>query len=435
MYSRLLYSLLFNLILPLVVLRLVWRGLKTPAYLHRWRERFGYGPDLTDHQDVIWVHAVSAGETIAAVPLIRQLQTRYPGSRIIVSNMTPTGAERCKALLGNSVVQCYAPYDLSWAVKRFLKRTHPSLLVIIDTELWPNMIYYGHLRGVKIALVNGRLSEKSASGYRHISELTKMMLSRITLVATQTEQQGERFVSLGLQRQQLSVTGSIKFDLDLPSDLPSRCNFLGQKLGEERLVLIAASTHQGEEEIVLDVFSRLRSKYPELLLVLVPRHPERFETVELLSRSMGLQTVLHSAQRNCERDTDVLLVDAMGELIYFYSVSHIAFVGGSLTPVGGHNMMEAAAFSLPILMGPYLRNVDDIAGMFIQANALAIVKDGKSLLQILDRLCADEAYRKQMGSAALEVMERNRGALNRTLDLLAGYIRNPPVHAEPVEEP
>ncbi len=418
MYLRLLYSVLFNLLLPLVVLRLLWRGTKAPAYLHRWPERFGFGPDIADDQHVIWIHAVSAGETIAAVPLVRQLQVRYPASQILLSNMTPTGAERCNALLGKSVLQCYAPYDLPWAIRRFLKRAHPSLLVIIDTELWPNMIHYSRARGVKTALVNGRLSEKSARGYARIGALTKLMLTQIDLVAAQTEQQGERFVALGLPRKQLSITGSIKFDLDLPANLPARQNFLRQKLGEGRLVLVAASTHPGEEEIVLDVFSRLRSKYPALLLVLVPRHPERFETVAVLSRTLGLRTVMHSAQRNCEGDTDVLLVDAMGELIYFYSVAHIAFVGGSLAPIGGHNMMEAAAFSLPILMGSYLRNVDDIAELFIQAKGLAVVNDGNSLLQILDRLCADQALRQTMGSAALKVMERNRGALGRTLGLL-----------------
>lgn len=423
MLQRQLYSLLFYLILPLVVLRLLWRGIKAPGYLVGWPERFGYAPDLAHLPDVIWIHAVSAGETIAAVPLIRKLQLLYPDSQLLVTNMTPTGAERCRALLGDSVIQCYAPYDLPSAMKRFLKRTCPSLLIIIDTELWPNMIHYCYVQGVKTVLVNGRLSSKSARGYSRIGHLTRMMLKEISLVATQTEQQGQRFLSLGLDEQQLIVTGSIKFDLDLPENLSTRQLFLRRKIGEDRLVFIAASTHQGEEEIILDVFSRLRSKYPALLLVLVPRHPERFEVVAVLSQSLGLKTIRHSAQINCESDTDVLLVDAMGELIYFYSISHIAFVGGSLAPIGGHNMMEAAAFSLPVLMGPYLRNVDDIADMFVQADALAVVSDGNSMLEILDRLCADRGYREAMGNAAKSVMERNKGALNRTMDLIENHAR------------
>jgi 3-deoxy-D-manno-octulosonic-acid transferase len=343
------------------------------------------------------------------------LQERFPHHQVLVTNMTPTGAERCRALLGSSVARCYVPYDLPGAVKRFLERVQPTMLIIIDTELWPNMIHYSSRQGVKITLANGRLSEKSARGYARISGLTRLMLNEITRVAVQTEQHGERFRSLGLENHKLSVTGSIKFDLTLPTDLPSRQNFLREKVGRDRLVLIAASTHQGEEEIVLDVFSRLQEKFPELLLVLVPRHPERFEVCTVLSKSMGLQTINHSMQRNCESDTDVLLVDAMGELIYFYSISHIAFIGGSLVPVGGHNMMEAAAFSLPIMMGPHLRNFDDIADLFVQDNAMVIVKDGNELLEMTDKLCSQQDLRIRMGDASKQVMHANRGALEQTI--------------------
>jgi len=418
MFPRQLYSLLFYLILPLVILRLLWRGIKAPAYLEHWSERFGYAPELDLSKPVIWIHAVSAGEMIAAVPLIRRLQVRFADHQVLVTNMTPTGAERCRALLGSSVTRCYVPYDLPGAVRRFLGRVRPTMLIIIDTELWPNMIHYSSRLGVKITLANGRLSEQSARGYARIGSLTKLMLSEITQVAVQTQQHGERFRLLGLESHKLSVTGSIKFDLTLPTDLSARQHFLREKVGRDRLVLIAASTHQGEEEIILDVFSRLHAKYPELLLVLVPRHPERFEVCAVLSRSLGMKTISHSIQRNCESDTDVLLVDAMGELIYFYAISHIAFVGGSLVPVGGHNMMEAAAFSLPIMMGPHLRNFDDIADMFVQASAMVMVKDGNELLAMTDKLCSQEDLRTRMGDASRQVMDVNRGALDQTVALI-----------------
>lgn len=418
MYMRYLYSLLFYLLLPAVLVRLIWRGLKAPDYLRLWTERFGYGPLLSGAEDVIWIHAVSAGESIAAVPLIRRLQARYPDKLFVVTNMTPTGAERIRTLLGDTVIQCYAPYDLPGMVKRFLRRVKPSLLLIIDTELWPNMIHYCSAMGVKTMLVNGRLSADSARGYARIARLTKSMLNEMTLIASQTRQQGDRFITLGLPEEKLSVTGSIKFDLAIPDNLPGRRDFLRMKLGSDRLIFIAASTHPGEDEIILHAFQRLRKKYRQLMLVIVPRHPERFDIVVRQATACGLKTVCHSEEINCDAETDVLVVDAMGELIYFYAVADFAFVGGSLVPVGGHNMMEAAAFNLPILMGPFLQNFDDIAMLFVEAEAMKIVKDSDSLVQTIERLCSDEDYRNNMGSAAAAVMEENRGTLDRVMNLI-----------------
>ena len=418
MYMRYLYSFVFYLLLPAVLLRLIWRGLKAPDYLSFWRQRFGYGPVLSGDADVIWIHAVSAGETIAAVPLIRRLQSRYSDKLFVVSNMTPTGAERTRTLLGDSVIQCYAPYDLPGMVKRFLSRVKPSLLLIIDTELWPNMIHYCNTLGVKTMLVNGRLSADSARGYGRIARLTDSMLNEMTLVATQTQQQGDRFINLGLPEEKLGVTGSIKFDLSIPPNLPERREFLRMKLGRDRLIFIAASTHQGEDETILEAFQQLRKKYQQLLLVIVPRHPERFDIVARQAATCGLKTVCHTQEVNCDVETDVLVVDAMGELMYFYAVADFAFVGGSLVPVGGHNMMEAAAFELPILMGPHVQNVDDIAGLFVSADAMKIVNDTDSLIQVVERLCADEEYRSNMGRAAGVVMQENRGSLDRVMKLI-----------------
>jgi 3-deoxy-D-manno-octulosonic-acid transferase len=418
---RYLYSALFYLLLPAVLIRLIWRGLKAPGYLNSWLQRFGYGPVSSGDADVIWIHAVSAGETIAAVPMIRRLQSRYSDKRFIVSNMTPTGAERTRTLLGDSVIQCFAPYDLPGMVKRFLHRARPSLLLIIDTELWPNIIHYCNRMNVKTMLVNGRMSEASARGYSRLGGLTRSMLNEMTLVTTQTSQQGDRFLELGLPKEKLSVTGSIKFDLSLPDNLVGRRDFLRLKLGSDRLIFVAASTHEGEDEIILNACRQLRSKHHRLLLVLVPRHPERFDAVVKLAAGFGLNTVRHSEEISCDGDTDVLVVDAMGELIYFYAVAHFAFVGGSLVPVGGHNMMEAAAFELPIVMGPHVQNVDDIAGLFIEAEAMQMVSDADSLVQIIERLCTDEVFRVRMGSAAASVMRDNKGSLDRVLQLIEDH--------------
>jgi 3-deoxy-D-manno-octulosonic-acid transferase len=303
-------------------------------------------------------------------------------------------------------------------VKRFLLRVKPSALLIIDTELWPNMIHYCSTWGVKTMLVNGRLSARSARGYGRIAGLTKSMLNEMTLVAPQTEQHGDRFLDLGLPVEKLRVTGSIKFDLQLPDDLPGRRDFLRMKLGNSRTVFIAASTHPGEDEIILEAYQELRKSHPQLLLVIVPRHPERFDAVAKQAASCGLKTIRHSQEANCDAATDVLIVDAMGQLIYFYAVADFAFVGGSLVPVGGHNMMEAAAFNLPILMGPYLQNVDDIAAMFIAADAMSLVQDAASLVQTVEGICSDESHRFKMGHAAGSVMDQNKGALDQVLALI-----------------
>jgi 3-deoxy-D-manno-octulosonic-acid transferase len=409
---------LFYLLLPLVVLRLIWRGLKAPGYLEHWPERFGFGPRKSGAEDVIWVHAVSAGESIAAVPLIRRLQVRFPDKQFVVSNMTPTGAERIRTLLGESVVQCYAPYDLPGMVKRFLNRLQPSLFLIIDTELWPNMIHYSKTMGIKSMLVNGRLSAKSAAGYARIGLLVKPMLNEISLISTQTQQHGDRFIELGLSKHKLSVTGSIKFDLVTPEDLVARRKFLRQKLGQDRLVIVAASTHPGEDEVILEVFKLLKEKLGNALLVTIPRHPERFNSVASQYSASGLCTIRHSDEVSCDATTDVLIVDSMGELIYFYAVADVAFVGGSLVPVGGHNMMEAAAFAVPIIMGPHLQNIDDIARLFVEAGAMEVVQDSNGLLLALQSICTDEIRRSSMADSAIEVMQQNKGALDKVMALI-----------------
>jgi|TARA_B100001971_G_C18248518_1_gene576272 3-deoxy-D-manno-octulosonic-acid transferase len=418
---RFFYSLLFYLIFPVVLLRLVWRAIREPAYAGRWLERFGVCKPV-DEDNLIWVHAVSAGETIAAVPLIRKLQDKYPGLAFVVTTMTPTGSERVSALLGGSVHHTYAPYDLPDMVNRFLHRTSPQMLILIDTELWPNIIFQCHRRSIPVLLVNGRLSPQSAEGYARVAGLTKGMLDRMAHVAMQSESQARRFESLGLSPERLSVPGSIKFDLNLPEDLGERQTELREKIGPNRLVLIAASTHEGEEEILLDAFEKISPSLPHMLLIIVPRHPDRFDSVTKLCLNRRLNVIRHSQGGVCSQETNILVVDSMGELLYFYSISAIAFVGGSLVPVGGHNMMEAAAFGLPIIMGPHRFHVHDIAESFIAEGALEEVNGSGDLVDVLGRLGDDDGVRKKMGRSALKVMKKNAGGLDRTVALIENHL-------------
>ncbi|MFT4713529.1 MAG: 3-deoxy-D-manno-octulosonic-acid transferase [Candidatus Azotimanducaceae bacterium] len=407
--SRFLYSLFFYLVLPFVFLRLYWRSLKEPSYRVSLMQRLGFGDEI--HSDrLIWVHAVSAGETIAAAPLVRRLLDQ--GFDVLMTNMTPTGRERAAALLGRRIENRYAPYDTPGAVTRFLNRTSPIALIIVDTELWPNMLHYAANKGVKVMLVNGRLSEKSTRGYKKISALSQPMMDALFRVAAQSEPQGNRFISLGLSREKLRITGSTKFDVERDTSAGSAIQLLASSF-KSRFVFIAASTHSGEEELVLSALELLKQSIPEILLVLVPRHPHRTQELLKLCGASDFTTQKHSDGYDFNCSTMVYVLDTMGELMAFYSMSNVAFIGGSLVPVGGHNPMEPASFGLPLLMGPYLRNVDDIARQFIDEGAMKLVSSSKELAAEVSLIQSSESVIVERKNAALKVMERNKGALDR----------------------
>ena len=409
---RLVYSILFYLAVPGVLLRLLWRSRREPLYRQTIGERFGYVHEL-DESGLIWVHSVSAGETNAAAPLVNRLLDA--GRKVIITTMTPTGRQRVRTLFGDRVFHTYAPYDMPGAVKRFLSRTRPATLVIIDTELWPNMIRYAHESGVETYLVNARLSEKSFRGYKRVAPLVKSALEALDMVAVQAEAHAARFRALGLAAEKVWVAGSIKFDVSLPADLAERTAMLREKVGERRIFL-AASTHAGEDEIVLAEFMPLAK--PEELLILAPRHPHRTMDVEKLCLDRGLTVVRHSSGRPCDDRTQVLLLDTMGELMYFYNIADVALVGGSLVPVGGHNPMEPASLSVPVIMGPYLRNIEDIAALFIEAGGMMIIDNGKKLGTVVRLLLDDEDQRSAQIRNANRVMAENAGALDRVLALV-----------------
>lgn len=423
--NRTLYTALFYLGLPLVAIRLWLRARKAPAYAKRIGERFTLGmPTL--QPGGIWVHAVSVGESIAAAPMIRALLERYPTLPITVTCMTPTGSERIQALFANEprIQHCYLPYDLPRAAARFLDRVQPKLAVIMETELWPNHIHQCAKRGIPVALANGRLSERSARGYGRFSKLTAPMLAEMRLLAVQTEAEAQRFRDLGARPETVEVTGSIKFDLTIDPQLLQRAAELrSQWQAQERPVWIAASTHEGEDEVVLDAHRRLLANHPDALLILVPRHPERFNSVFELCQREGFATVRRSTGANVVAQTRVLLGDTMGELLFLYALADSAFVGGSLVPNGGHNLLEPAALAKPVLSGPHLFNFLDIAAQLREAGALAEVDDAEGLAVEVQRLFELPRDAQRMAEAGLAVMRRNQGALQRLLDGLARLIQ------------
>ena len=418
--NRTLYSLILHLALPFIFLRLLWRAWRAPAYGRRIGERFSLGLPAF-RPGGIWIHAVSLGESIAAAPLVRELLERHPELPVTVTCMTPTGSERIQALFGERIQHCYLPYDLPWACARFLDRLRPRLAVIMETELWPNHIHACHARGIPVALANARLSERSARGYARFAKLTAPMLAELELIAAQTAPEAERFRQLGARAGCVEVTGSIKFDLSVDPELPRRAAELRGGWGAAaRPVWIAASTHAGEDEVVLAAHRRLLAERADALLILVPRHPERFAQVFELCRREGFATVRRSTGEPVGDGVQVLLGDTLGELLFLYALADLAFVGGSLVPNGGHNLLEPAALGKPLLSGPHLFNFLEIAAQLRDAGDLLKVADGEALHGALSGLFADPAEARRRAEAGLSVMRANQGALAR---LLAGLER------------
>ncbi len=419
--NRTLYTLLFHLGLPLVALRLWLRARKAPAYRQRIGERFAVGLPAMQCGG-IWVHAVSVGESIAAAPMIRALLAQYPELPITVTCMTPTGSERIKALFASEsrIQHCYLPYDLPWAAGRFLDHVQPRLGIIMETELWPNHIHQCSRRNIPVVLANARLSERSARGYARFAGLTRPMLAAMSWFAVQTEAEARRFLELGARPECVTVTGSIKFDLSIDPQLLERAAQLREQWqATHRPVWIAASTHAGEDESVLAAHRQLLSSHPEALLILVPRHPERFDSVHELCQQTGFTTVRRSSGQSVMPDTSVLLGDTMGELLFLYALADSAFVGGSLVPNGGHNLLEPAALARPVISGPHLFNFLEIAALLRQAGALEEVDDSAALAVAVQRLFDQPQLARSMADAGLGVMKANQGALQRLLDGIA----------------
>ena len=415
-----LYTLLMRLLLPLALARLLWRSLRAPAYRRRIGERLALQNTATGPAEV-WVHAVSVGEVQAAAPLIRHLLARDPPQRVLVTTTTPTGAARVEDLFGETVTHRYTPFDLPGMVGRFLDRARPRLILVMETEIWPNTLAQAARLGIPVVLANARLSARSARGYGRLQPLTRETLNRFERIAAQGEADARRFRDLGAEPGRVQVTGSIKFDQRLPASLREQAEVLRRKWGE-RPVWVAASTHEGEEEAVLAAHRMVRAQVPDALLVLVPRHPERFDrTAELVGRS-GLKLVRRSAREAWAADASVLLGDTMGELPAFLAAANAAFIGGSLVDVGGHNPLEASAVAVPVATGPRVFNFAAIVELLVSEDAAVIVRDAGELGAFMTRWLQDPEERTRVGENGRRVVEQNRGALGRLTALIEPWL-------------
>jgi len=417
-----LYIFVYTLLLPLLPLKLLWRSRKAPDYRKRIAERFGVSA-LKVAPCGIWVHAVSVGEVIAAIPVINHLKQRYPDKSITVTTTTPTGSQRLLAALGDSVHHVYTPYDWPLFVGLFLKKVRPALAIVIETELWPVTLLMCRKQSIPLLVANARLSEKSASGYRRISWLTQAMLKNIW-VAAQDRADARRFVEIGAQSERVSVTGSVKFDIKISAKQREQAADLREKFEHagKKFVWVAGSTHPGEDEIVLAAHRQLLEHLPAALLVLVPRHPERFEEVARLIEQNALNCVRRSSQQAVNSETSVYLIDTMGELMQCYGACDSAFVGGSMVPVGGHNYLEPAVWATPVVSGPHRHNFEHIAKVLESAGALETIANAEELASLLKHAVNNSEEREFVGKAALAVVEANRGASEKLESSIAAIL-------------
>ena len=417
-----LYSVALYLLVPITVYHLIWRGFRQPAYFQRWPERYAVYPPSHRPGDAprgrtLWLHAVSVGEVNAAVPLVNALRRGRPDLRLLVTTITPTGSERVRALWGDDVDHVYLPYDLPGAVGRFLAHHRPHAALIMETELWPNLLFGCRDRGIPAYIVNARLSERSLRGYRVLAPLVARALRTVRIVAAQSMADAVRFVRLGALPANVVDTGNLKFDVSVPDNLDAFAGACRERCGP-RLAWIAASTHADEEAAIIGIHRQLRLRHPDLLLLWAPRHPERFRVVAEHARAAGWRVSTRSRATWPQADDAVFVIDTLGELLSFYACADVAFVGGSLQAIGGHNLLEPAAAGTPIVTGPHLHNFVEIAQRLEAVGAVRIGVDAEAVRDAMAELLADAGLRARMAQAGHELVESGRGALAHTLVLL-----------------
>ncbi|MEP6885513.1 MAG: lipid IV(A) 3-deoxy-D-manno-octulosonic acid transferase [Gammaproteobacteria bacterium] len=421
---RWLYTLLTYCAVPFAFITVLWRGFRDRAYWHGLGERFGYG--RTCGSPSIWLHAVSLGEMTAAAPLVRALRARYPQQPLVLTTATPTGRARARDLFGDTVDVRFLPYDMPHSVVRFLDRVRPRLAIIMETELWPNLFDQCERRGVPLMLASARISAKSVARYRRFGNLFRGIFSASSLIAAQTREDAARFIAIGAQSARTRVIGNIKFDLESSPERLFEGASLRSTLGDSRPIWIAGSTHAGEEEQVLAAHQELRTAQVNALLLLAPRHPQRFPAVTTLLNRQGWRFTRWSSGVLPDRSTQVLLVDTVGDLASLYAAADVAFVGGSLVAIGGHNLLEPASFGLPVLTGPSYYNSRDIARMLLIQGAALQVGNAAELAAAVAKLLADPALRQRMGAIGRHVVESNRGSVARLLELIESLLPEPP---------
>jgi 3-deoxy-D-manno-octulosonic-acid transferase len=417
---RLLYTALVYASAPVALALTALRGLRDPAYRDRLGERFGY-TKARPGGATIWIHAVSVGEVQAAAALVRALRARHPGRPLLVTTATPTGAQRVRALFGDTVPHVYLPYDVPGAVRRFLDAAQPAIAIVMEREIWPNLFRECGRRGIPIVLASARVSERSAVRHRRFGGLFRDALRNVT-VAAQTQQDADRYRAIGADSSCVTVTGNIKFDLEVAPEVRDAGAALRAAQFPGRAVWVAGSTHAGEEDIVLEAHRQIRRASPDALLILVPRHPNRFEEVRAWLRSQRATFAARSAGERVSDATEVLLADTLGELLMLYAAGDIAFVGGSLVPIGGHNLLEPAALSKAIVVGPHNFNGADIAQMFLESGAALEVSDANGLARAVIDLESQPARRDELGARGRALLDANRGALGRLMHVIEPLI-------------
>jgi 3-deoxy-D-manno-octulosonic-acid transferase len=413
---RLIYNVLIYLASPVALLMHLWRGLRDPSYRERLGERFGFGPMLPG--ETIWVHAVSVGEVQAAESLVKQLLARHPRYPLLLTTVTPTGAARARQIFGNSVRLRYVPFDLPGSVRRFFDRARPRLAMILETELWPNLYAECGHREVPLVLASARISPRSVKRYRRLVPLFRQTLSHGIVIAAQSETDAMRFRSIGANPARTHVTGNIKFDFQPPPGIEERGARWRELNAAGRPIWVAGSTHEGEEGTILDAHRFVLQHFPEALLLLVPRHPQRFEVVRDLLNRRGEAFTNRSSGTAIPRATSVMLGDTMGELMMFYAAADVAFVAGSLVPIGGHNLLEPASLGRPVLTGPHNFNSEAAACLLLEAGAARMVANTGQLGEAVSGLLGNTELRTSMGAAGRGVLDANRGALDRLLKLV-----------------
>jgi len=414
---RYLYTFVLYLMLPLVLLRLWFKGRRVPGYRLDWKERFGLG-DVDAVQPVVWFHAVSVGEVRAAEPLIRAVRKRHPDLSVLLTTTTPTGRDMAQQIFGNDVSYHYMPYDLPASVKRFLDAAKPVMAVILETEIWPNLYYQLAQNDVPLLLVNARLSQKSLQGYLRLRALSRPAVRSIKHIAAQSDQDAQRFQRLGARAAQLSVMGNLKFEMQLPEDFSARVRALKDMLGSERNTWVAGSTHSGEDAQLLAAHRRVLESCDDALLVIAPRHPERAGEISALCRKAGIEFQFSTGTVSLANNVQVLIVDTLGELVYFYGVALAVFVGGSLVPAGGHNPVEAILAGAPVITGPNTDNFKNIYRDMIHSKAARMIETEQALADLVCEWFSDAEQRRNVVEAGLRLVEKNRGALQHCLRLV-----------------
>lgn len=416
---RHIYTFFLYLISPFIVLRLYWKGRRLSAYRQRILERFALRKGVDAPVDV-WLHAVSLGEIVAAIPLIDALLAKK--WRVLVTTMTPTGSQHVIKRFGQQIEHQYVPYDFPWAVRRFFKNYKPRLGIIMETELWPNLIHQAHQINLPLLLVNARLSDHSFKQYEKVKFMFKPVLNQFTTIFAQSEEDAKRFIALGAAETLVKVVGNIKFDLQLHISLNKDCEQLKNQWGKMRTVVIAASTHNDEEKQILSRLSKLKGAIPDMVLLIAPRHPERFQEVYQISETQGFKTGRRSQSTSINESTEVVVLDSMGELLSFYQTSDYAFVGGSLVPIGGHNVLEPIAVKVPVFCGPYMNNSKAICRDLCAAEALTMVENVDELVAAIAMMHSSVLQREQQIENASKVLTANQGTVTRYMEKIGAIL-------------